>query len=49
MLLQQLDRIESELKHKASMDELRWAELFRRFTEPVEESELENSDGDQAA
>jgi hypothetical protein len=25
------------------------AELFRRFTEPIEESELENSDDEQAA
>jgi hypothetical protein len=31
------------------MDDLRWAELFRRFTEPIEESELENSDDDPAA
>jgi hypothetical protein len=31
MLLQQLDRIENQLQHQAAQNDLRWAELFRRF------------------
>jgi hypothetical protein len=50
MLLEQIDRIENELKHKAATDDVRWAKLFRRFSGLIEEAELdENSDNEQTA